>query len=136
FRHRVSVSKVSTTEDAVDAAVPVGAQNAPTRDLETTKQFPQRQQRSSSVRKRPQPKQKRAASVNPVLGFHIRKSGSCSSAVPDCAALCAATDDGVSGALSVTVTTGSSNGASSAAAASFSASRRTWLYVFIISAET
>lgn len=49
------------------------AQNAPTRDLETTKQFPQRQQRSSSVGKRPQSKEKRARSVNPVLTFHRRK---------------------------------------------------------------
>src|SRR5436190_17391951 len=49
----VSVSNISTNEDAVDAAVPVDAQNAPTRDLETTEQFPQPQQRSSSVRKRP-----------------------------------------------------------------------------------
>jgi hypothetical protein len=40
--------------------VPVDAQNAATRDVETTKQFPQRQQRSSSVRKIPQPQHKRA----------------------------------------------------------------------------
>jgi hypothetical protein len=51
LRHSVSVSQISTNEDAVDAAGPVDAQNAPTRDLETTRQFPQRQQRSSSVRR-------------------------------------------------------------------------------------
>ena len=39
-------------EDAVDADVPVDAKNAPTRDLETTEQFPQRQQRSSFSRKK------------------------------------------------------------------------------------
>ena len=41
------IGKFRAVEDGMDAAVPVDAKNAPTRDLETTKQFPQRPHRSS-----------------------------------------------------------------------------------------
>src|SRR5262245_50566725 len=62
---------VDETTTLLTSAVPVDAQNAPTRDLETTEQFPQRQQRSSSVRKAQTPTEE-SRSVNRVLGFHTK----------------------------------------------------------------
>jgi hypothetical protein len=58
------IGELRTMEDGVDAAVPVDAQNAPTRDLEncTTRSFPQRPHRSFFLT-RPKRTTKNAASV-------------------------------------------------------------------------
>src|ERR1700730_17735532 len=56
-------------EDAVDAAVPVDAKNAPTRDLENCKErsFPQRQQQSSFSWKKKKERQRNDKNISTQL---------------------------------------------------------------------
>jgi len=69
LRLRLCRTRLRRTEDAVDAAIPVDAKNAPTRDLETTEQFPQRQQRSFFLEGQEEPTKNLSTPILEQIGY-------------------------------------------------------------------
>src|SRR5689334_10858267 len=69
LRHRVSVSNFSTNEDAVDAAVPVDAQNAPTGTWKLQNSFHSANS-AHLLFEKASTQTEESRRVNPVSGFH------------------------------------------------------------------